>query len=1282
MLDINDPDYGSHHRAPYKIVEAANPDKVVATIYEPVGATFDMLPPEHQAAFRQEFDNFYNQYLNNAAAKQDFFSMQQGTVLAEKVEQLAAPKDGSFMLYIQNSRLYKASLHGVRITATQELLPGTSVSSVEVSPDGAYCVYQKTGNTGLFYASVASPAEKRLSSKRTCIAANMEAPKRFAKNAAGNWEYVFLSGANIYSVQITAVGAKEWVFAANVQNPSATPCLQQAFADDNNDVHYLQFSGKYGSADLYKVLKKNIDSPNTPAISYRSFFMECGAEGCSEVSLHAVSSRKAVLRQKYGSRFNYFALGRNRMEHLTSAADFQFSINPFMASCILSGSGNTHINSTNPDSAIVNGRVATNIGYSTSGNIMLYMDKLTGRVYKSFINQAAAKAELEELYRRYRWEQWIAQQLGTRVLLPNNIALGVHQWQLLDADGCVAEVAISTTQSRMNKSVPVTLTVTLTAPPTPNISYTITAQPTTGSGGTARISLVSGGTPPYRYGEQTLSQNGDQITVSNLQFGDNLVTFFDRDWNQSASINIHIAGKGVSTVAAAPQTSLQPNGSLSITTQGLSGSVAYTAELLSAPHTKYTRTIASSTCKIDGLPAGMYKVSVAQGGKTYSKNDGYEVASQIFSLKNIELMHAAKLSGTGSLRMEFANAAAGAACYLNGTNYAIKNGAVAANNLQAGKYAIRAVSGSSQLHDTVLVAAPEFWGTLRVSYRQNECRISTDEIFGNALFSGYEFRLKNENDSIVSSGKQLNLAVSSAQRYTLEVYNSVSNDAEKVGDIAPANAMQYRVSIAQPSCPYDSAAVGLAVQSGSFSTSSAGVEVSYNGGFDYGKVWKRTLAPSPSGRTEITALLRDSKVEQLGNLTLIRSLEQAVDTFFISPEEVIALPRREHVTCHGLSNGKIWLENLYGGSGSYRYKLNDGAWRSGSDTAFGLPPARYAVYLQDSKNLCRVVQLDSITVTEPEPLRIDSMLMLQPTCGYNNGLVAALVSGGNECYKAEWHYNGKPWSASNDDEDCTSNPYQVLSDSLDVGVYRVRVTDTYGCSATAEATLHEYRHSAITNFTVQNASCYNYDDGAIKFSVKEGDAPVKSIELWCADNLCGKTEGAKKAAFENLSAGTYRCVVRDTFGCTADTLVVVKQPDSLKIQAKVQPATIRYSVALSATGGSGSYAYRWSNGDTAAIVRSLPAGSYQVHVTDANRCAFETALELPKLSVDELIVYPNPTNGMLYIENHAAGDEVLLHDLVGALLLRSHSGVVDMSNLPAGLYLLRSKGKTVKVFKY
>jgi hypothetical protein len=81
-----------------------------------------------------------------------------------------------------------------------------------------------------------------------------------------------------------------------------------------------------------------------------------------------------------------------------------------------------------------------------------------------------------------------------------------------------------------------------------------------------------------------------------------------------------------------------------------------------------------------------------------------------------------------------------------------------------------------------------------------------------------------------------------------------------------------------------------------------------------------------------------------------------------------------------------------------------------------------------------------------------------------------------------------------------------------------------------------------------------------------------------------------------------------------------------------------------------------------------------VTVTEASSTAVGTTHVLP------LQLYPNPTTGLVYIDN-PDGAEVEVYNVQGALLLRSKAAVIDLSQHAAGAYIIMVGSKAAKVVK-
>ena len=107
------------------------------------------------------------------------------------------------------------------------------------------------------------------------------------------------------------------------------------------------------------------------------------------------------------------------------------------------------------------------------------------------------------------------------------------------------------------------------------------------------------------------------------------------------------------------------------------------------------------------------------------------------------------------------------------------------------------------------------------------------------------------------------------------------------------------------------------------------------------------------------------------------------------------------------------------------------------------------------------------------------------------------------------------------------------------------------------------------------------------------------------------TTSPTEGVYANLGAGSYDFLVVDANGCSETISVLIDQPDALVVDAG-SDAIVYYgygpesctTLSASASGGTGSYIFDWSNGTFSSDNIVCPQSSevYSVSVTDANGC--------------------------------------------------------------------------------
>lgn len=87
--------------------------------------------------------------------------------------------------------------------------------------------------------------------------------------------------------------------------------------------------------------------------------------------------------------------------------------------------------------------------------------------------------------------------------------------------------------------------------------------------------------------------------------------------------------------------------------------------------------------------------------------------------------------------------------------------------------------------------------------------------------------------------------------------------------------------------------------------------------------------------------------------------------------------------------------------------------------------------------------------------------------------------------------------------------------------------------------------------------------------------------------------------------GAYEVAVTNAFGCTTVLSATIPACPALELEdMPVSPAwgSAGGSVTAVVSGGTGAYGYLWSTGATTPSLTDVPAGAYEVTVTDANGC--------------------------------------------------------------------------------
>ncbi|MBK8657749.1 MAG: SprB repeat-containing protein [Bacteroidetes bacterium] len=281
-----------------------------------------------------------------------------------------------------------------------------------------------------------------------------------------------------------------------------------------------------------------------------------------------------------------------------------------------------------------------------------------------------------------------------------------------------------------------------------------------------------------------------------------------------------------------------------------------------------------------------------------------------------------------------------------------------------------------------------------------------------------------------------------------------------------------------------------------------------------------------------------------------------------------------NVSCNGGNNGSIVAvtQNM---QAPVTFSWSGGL--PNNDTVSNLSAGPYTVTATDA-NGCSAS--GSYNVSEPSAIVLGNPVITNATCTAG-GSITVSANGGVGALTFTWS-NSQTGNAIN---------------NLAGGSYDLTVSNPDGCSVTATYSVGAAPSAVVFNAPViVDVSCNGGSDGSITASASGGNGVLGY--LWSNSQTGTQING--------LTAGTYSLSVSDISGCSATTSYVVNSPSAISIGAPVVTDVTCFaggSISASASGGTGTLSYNWSNTQSGATISGLSAGAYTVTITDQNNCS-------------------------------------------------------------------------------
>ncbi|MBL4655033.1 MAG: T9SS type A sorting domain-containing protein [Bacteroidia bacterium] len=300
------------------------------------------------------------------------------------------------------------------------------------------------------------------------------------------------------------------------------------------------------------------------------------------------------------------------------------------------------------------------------------------------------------------------------------------------------------------------------------------------------------------------------------------------------------------------------------------------------------------------------------------------------------------------------------------------------------------------------------------------------------------------------------------------------------------------------------------------------------------------------------------------------SIEDTITILQLSTNLILS---KTDVDCYGENIGSVTVE-VADNSPPYSY-----FW-SNSDSSSFIDSLYAGTYIVSVINSDNCLNIDSITILQPESISVDVILNDISCKGFNDGSISVSVYGGVSPYEYVW---------SNGD----SVPDLL---NLPPGNYILTVIDNNDCSKNRNYNIDEPDTLDVLA-TVTNILCYGDSSGSIKIYTSGGTTPYQYF--W--------SNGDTIDSLSNLKFGSYTITITDDNKCISTKSDSVAQPQNLALLITdfISSTCLDEKTGLIETraiGGVSPYIFIWSNGDSTSNIKELDAGYYSLTVIDANSC--------------------------------------------------------------------------------
>ncbi|MCC7029281.1 MAG: SprB repeat-containing protein, partial [Chitinophagaceae bacterium] len=384
-------------------------------------------------------------------------------------------------------------------------------------------------------------------------------------------------------------------------------------------------------------------------------------------------------------------------------------------------------------------------------------------------------------------------------------------------------------------------------------------------------------------------------------------------------------------------------------------------------------------------------------------------------------------------------------------------------------------------------------------------------------------------------------------------------------------------------------------------------------------------------------------------------VHDTIITLVITQQPTITNTINVNPTCSFPNTGSITV-GVSGGTPPYTYSINGGAYVV-SNVFGALAAGTYTIVVKDANNC---TSSSVIILSAANTLNFTSFIKTNVGCGGAPlGTITAVAGNGNPAY--QYSLNAAPYQPSG------------AYTGLGAGTYTVTARDASNCTVSSVVIITSSQIVAINTLTFTNSLCYSPGTGTITITGTVTAGPANYLFNFAVSNPAG--------LFTGIVPGTYTVSVFDANGCHKDTVVTITGPPPLYFTNVTVVNPLCYggvgSINVLGAGGTPGYTYAFGAGAYGAVHswNNLVAGTYTVHLKDANGCIKDTVfylLEPPQIIVSNLTLLNASCNG-----NPTGSINVIAAGGVGPYQYALNGGGYGPSgnfvNLAAGSYTIHIK---------